>query len=469
MGAPVRIDFGTQSNPGRYGTETGPRHINAYVERVDEGQPNYPIYATEGFVEHAEVETGIKTRGLISTDNEIFGLIGTRFLSVTVAGDVTLHGAIAGSDDVFMARNAADTPQIAIVGEGLRYIWDGTTLSTISDSDLPPPVGVTFADQRLIYAIADGRLFWSDIDAAGSIDALSFATAEGAPDGLVNVYTHNLNVWLPGTRTTEVWKSTANADDPFQRLGGGVIPHGCAAPHSMKAVGETLLWVNDKYQVVAAVGLAVQIVSNHAVSLAIESVMDKKTIIAFVYYSGGNGFYVLSCPAWTWQFNVNTQRWLERASNGRDHWRARHSAPLNDKWYVGDTYDGKINRIDPDIFDENGDALVWTLRSAPVHAFPNRVSVDRLLLDFETGVGLNSTDTHKSNPEVGMRYSDDGGKSWSNQLLRSLGTQGAHMERVTYSGLGCTGRHGRIWELQVSAPVARALRYAAIEGDPVGT
>lgn len=469
MGAPIRIDFGTQSNPGRYGTETGPRHINAYVEKVEEGQPSYPIYASEGLDELVDVDDAVKTRGMVSTDSEIFALIGTKFVSVNSVGDLTEIGGIPGQDDVFMARNAAETAQIAIVGEGVRYISDGTTLATISDSDLPPPVGVTFADQRLIYPIADGRLFWSDIDAADSIDALSFATAEGAPDGLVTAYTHKLDVWLPGTKTTEIWRSTANADDPFQRMGGGFIPHGCPAPHSMKSVGDVLFWVNDKHQVVGAMGYVPQIVSNHAVSRAIESVSNKKSIVGFVYYSGGNGFYVLTCDDWTWQLNVTTMRWFERQSNGLSCWRGRHSAQLASKWYVGDAADGRINRIDPEVYDENGTQLVWTLRTAPVHAFPNRISVDRLLLDFEMGVGINSTDTHASTPQVGMRYSDDGGKSFSNQLLRSLGVQGAHMDRVTYSGLGCTGRHGRIWELQVSAPVARALRYAAIEGDAVGT
>ena len=467
MGAPLRIDFGTQSNGGRYGSDTGPRHINAYVEKVEEGQPNYPIYVAEGLEEFTEIDDAIKTRGMVATDSTLYSLIGTKFVGVDISGVVTEHGGIAGGDDVFMARNQAG--QVAIVGDGVRYLFSGGALASLSDTDLPPPIGVTFADQRLIYPIADGRLFWSDLDAAGDIDALSFSTAEGAPDGLVGAFAHRLDIWLPGTKTTEIWRSTANPDDPFQRMSGGFIPHGCAAPHSMKSLGETLIWVNDKAQVVAAQGYAPQVVSNHAVTRAIEDVTNKKAIVGFTYFSGGNGFYVLTCDEWTWQFNINTMRWFERMSDNRDNWRARHSAQLGNEWYVGDSYDGQINRVGRDIFDENGDPLVWTVRSAPVHAYPNRVCVDRLHLDFETGVGLASTDTHESNPEVGMRFSDDGGKSWSNQLLRSLGADGAHMQRVTYDGLGCTGRHGRIWELQVSAPVARALRYAAIEGDAIGT
>lgn len=469
MGAPVRIDFGTQSNAGRYGPDTGPRHINAYVEQVIEGQPNYPIYAAPGLDSYATITGGGKTRGMISTDSELFTLSGTKFVNFNQAGVMTDIGGIAGSGDVFMARNAADNPQIAIVAEGIRYIYSAGTLTTLSDTDLPPPIGVTFADQRLIYPIADGRLFWSDIDAADSVDALSFATAEGAPDGLVGAFAHKLDIWLPGTRTTEIWRSTANADDPFQRMSGGFIQHGCSAPHSMKSLGETILWINDKDQVVAATGYAPQVVSNHAVSRDIASVADKQQIVGFTYYSGGTGFYVITCDAWTWQLNITTMKWFERQSDQMANWRGRHAAPFGNDWIIGDVADGLLHRSDQETFDENGEPLVWTLRSSPVHAYPNRMCVDRLHLDFVTGVGINSTDEHASDPQVGMRYSDDGGKSWSSQLTKTLGADGHHETRVTFDGLGCTGRGGRIWELQVSAPVARGLRYAAIEGDLIGT
>jgi hypothetical protein len=467
MGGPHRIDFGTQSNAGRYGPDTGPRHINAFVEKVEEGQPNYPIYATEGLDSFATITNGTKCRGMVSSDSTLYSLVGTVFSQVNSAGVVTVIGGIAGQDDVFMARNSVG--QVAIVGNGIRYIYDGTTLSTITDSDLPPPTGTAFSDQRLLYSVADGRLFWSDIDAAGDINALSFATAEAAPDGLSGVFTHKIDIWLPGTRTTEVWRSTANADDPFQRVAGGVIPHGCPAPHSMKNVGDVIFWVNDKDQVVATAAYMPQVVSNHAVSRSIAAVDDKSTIVGFAYFSGGTGHYVITCDEWTWQYNTTTQRWFERQSYGMPNWRARHSAPLGGNWIVGDQSAGVLYRIDPDTFDENGQPMVMTLRSAPVHAWPNRICVDRLLLNFVTGVGLNSTDEHESDPQIGMRFSDDGGRSWSNQLTRSLGAEGAYETRVTFDGLGCTGRQGRIWELQCSAPVVRSLRYAAIEGDVIGT
>jgi hypothetical protein len=68
-----------------------------------------------------------------------------------------------------------------------------------------------------------------------------------------------------------------------------------------------------------------------------------------------------------------------------------------------------------------------------------------------------------------LRWSDDGGRTWSNQIFRALGAVGQYGTRVTFDGLGITGRAGRILELEISSPVVRSLMYAAIEGDPAGT
>lgn len=469
MGEPIRIDFGTQSNAGRYGPDTGPRHINARIEKVEEGQPNFPIYACEGLDEYETVSGGGGCRGLLSMGSELLTLSGKVLARTSIAGDTSIVAGIAGDGDVFMVRNGADVPQAAIIAPGVRYIYSAGTLTSFSDSDLPPPVGVTFADQRLILPIADGRLFWTDIDDASSVDALSFATAEGAPDGLVGAYAHKLQVWLPGKDSTEVWQSTANADDPFQRVPGGFIPHGSHSPHTMKALGDVLFWVTDKNQVVAGSVGAVQVVSHNAISRDIESVPDKNSIVGFTYHSGGSGYYVLTCAAWTWQYCINTGKWFERTSNGRANWRGRHSAKFGDRWVIGDGAAATLYSVNKDTFSENGEPYLWTLRSAPMHAYPNRICVDRLHLDFVTGVGVNSDDEHEANPRVGMRYSDDGGRSWSPQLTRGLGRDGQHRVRVTFDGLGATGSQGRIWELEASAPVARGLMYAAIEGDVIGT
>ncbi len=369
-----------------------------------------------------------------------------------------------------MARNAkAITPQVVLVSDGNPYYVESGVLHSLSDADLPSPNSVTFADQRVIFGIPDGRIFWSDIDDVTSIDALSFATAEGAPDGLVRVFTHRLDIWIFGKETTEIWRSTANVDSPFQRVSGGFIPLGCLAPFSIATLADQMFWIGDDSIVYTTNGYAPQALYHPSVSRSIESTADKDRIAGCTYSIGGAGFYELSGPDFTWTLNVSTNKWFQRQSYNRTRAKSQFAVAFGGNTIVGDSEEPKIYSLDQSTFVEDTDPLVWTLQSPPMHAYPNRISVDRFYADLIFGVGIHSTDNDEANPLVGLRWSDDGGQSFSRQIFKPLGADGQHQTRAVWNNLGTTGRQGRIWELQVSAPVVRGLRYAAVEGDSIGT
>src|SRR3990167_10630580 len=187
MGAePIPISFGTQSDPARYGPETGPRHINAYVEKTEEGEPPLPIYCMPGLDLFSTISGGGKCRGMeVVNDNTLLVLSGNTLVTVDMAGTATSVGTITGNQNAIMARNAAAITQVAIVMDGNPFVYSAGTLTAISDTDLPSPNSVFFLDQRVVYPINDGRFFWSDIDDVTAINALSFATAERSEEGLV--------------------------------------------------------------------------------------------------------------------------------------------------------------------------------------------------------------------------------------------------------------------------------------------
>lgn len=472
MGDPIRIEFGTQSDPGRYGPEAGPRHINAYVEETIEGQPPLPIYSTPGLTTFATISGGGATRGMISMDpTNMVALSGNQLVRIDNLGTVTIIGSIAGTAFATMARNSAAVPQLAIVVDGNPYVVTNYVLAAINDPQLPAPNSVFFLDQRLVFTIPDGRLFWTDIDAI-NVDALSFATAEGAPDGLIRGFAHRLDAWLFGAETTEIWRSTSDATSAFQRVSGGFIPKGCSAPFSVAELGQTIYWIGDDFIPYSALGYTMKPLNHGPVCRAIKGCADKGLITGFSYYQDGYGFWEISggsATPWTWVYNESTDKWFEKQSYGMTRSRVQFGVHFAGSNVVGNTSAGVLYTMNSSSFDEAGNDMVMTLRSSPMHSYPNRVSVDRLYADFVTGVGLNSIDTDEANPSVGLRWSDDGGRSFSRQIVKSLGTQGSYETRVVWNSLGITGRQGRIWELQVSSPVIRAVRYAAIEGEEVGT
>src|SRR3990167_1524342 len=180
---PIRLDFGTSSDPGRNGADAGPMHWNCYVEPVAQGKHQAPLHASDGYSTFATITNGGACRGLIEMGQAIYGVFGTILAKVSTTGTVTEIGGIPGTGKVSMAHNDASPRQFVIAADGNRYLCTNDAVSDLTDPDLPTPASVTFLNQRILYGIPDGRVFFSAVDDATSISSLDFFTAEGNPDG----------------------------------------------------------------------------------------------------------------------------------------------------------------------------------------------------------------------------------------------------------------------------------------------
>ena len=89
--------------------------------------------------------------------------------------------------------------------------------------------------------------------------------------------------------------------------------------------------------------------------------------------------------------------------------------------------------------------------------------IDCTGLDILPGVGLNSSSPELLDPEMMIRWSDDGGYSWSAERRVELGRLGQTVKRAVIRRLGRTTQQGRIFEFSVSAAVARAWLGASVD------
>ncbi len=91
------------------------------------------------------------------------------------------------------------------------------------------------------------------------------------------------------------------------------------------------------------------------------------------------------------------------------------------------------------------------LRRAPIILNENyAVPFSQLEVLLESGLGLQGAGLG-SDPKVMMRYSSDGGHTWSNERLASAGKTGNYRQRVRWKRLG-VGRE-RVFEISVSDPI----------------
>ena len=89
----------------------------------------------------------------------------------------------------------------------------------------------------------------------------------------------------------------------------------------------------------------------------------------------------------------------------------------------------------------------------------NRLRHAALTLAVETGVGL--TTGQGSDPQIMLRWSDDGGHTWSNEHWLSMGPEGDFDRRMIWRRLGAP--RDRIYEISGSDPVSIAISDAFVE------
>ena len=188
-------------------------------------------------------------------------------------------------------------------------------------------------------------------------------------------------------------------------------------------------------------------------------------------------------------FDVATGAWHERASFQAGQFnrhRANNMCNFGGTIIVGDYQNGNIYSFDLTVYADNGQPQKWlrSWRALPTGANNlTRTIQHAMQLDCETGVGLNGysfsdafalqtengntiitedgntiiTDflpTLGADPQVMLRWSDDGGHTWSNEHWKSMGRIGQFGTRTIWRRLGATMKiRDRVYELSGTDPV----------------
>ena len=441
--------------------------VNLFPEIVPEGgkDPGY-LQRAPGLKLLATVGFG-PIRGLwafSAQDGTGFVVSGTQLYKINNSYTATLIGSVSGTGPVSMADNGT---QLFIACNGPSYIYNNTTgaFGAITDPDFPGAVTVCYLDGYFVFNEPNSQRLWvTQLLDGTSIDPLDFASAEGSPDGLVAVASNFREVWAFGTNSIEVWYDSGNTDFPLQRIQGAFNELGCAAPFSVAKMDNGMFWLGRDRRgqgiVYRANGYQGQRISTHAVEWQIQQYSDLTDAVAYTYQQDGHSFYVLIFPTanTTWVYDAATQAWHERAGfvNGAF---TRHSSncqmAFNNKIVVGDYENGNIYSFDLDYFSDNESPQRW-LRSW--RALPTgennlkRTAQHSLQLDIESGVGINLG--QGSDPQVMLRWSDDGGHTWSNEHWAPIGKIGQYYRRVFWRRMGMTLKiRDRVYEVTGTDPV----------------
>jgi len=477
------------------------RMVNLFAEAIpNEGKEAGFLNRAPGLSLLTTVGIG-PVRGLWSFEGFMYAVSGNTLYKINSSYTATALGTVAGTGQVSMSDNGT---QLFVAANGPSYIYNSNTnvFQQITDPDFPGALTVSYLDGYFIFNEPNSQKIWvtSLLDGL-SIDPLDFASAEGSPDGLVAVIVNNREAWLFGTNSIEVWYDAGTPDFPLARIQGASNEIGCAAAFSVAKLDNSIFWLgqdargrgivyrNNGYTGVRA--------SNHAIEWQIQQYGDISNAIAYTYQQDGHSFYVLTFPTVqkTWVYDVVTQSWHERAgwSNGNFiRYRPNCQTAYNNEVILGDYESGNLYAYDLDVYADNGQIQKWLRSWRVIPSGQNnlrRTAQHSLQLDCETGVGLNGIDVDDNvewffytssgdqlvtntgdlllfsppvvqgaNPEVMLRWSDDGGHTWSNEHWASMGRIGQYGRRVFWRRLGMTMKlRDRVYEVSGTDPVKIAI------------
>ena len=449
------------------------RMVNLFPEIVPEaGKEPAFLQRAPGLRFLATVGTG-PIRGLWMLGDYMYVVSGTTMYKLNSSYAATSIGTVSGTGPVSIADNGT---QIFVAANGPSYIYNATTdvFAQITDPDFPGAVNVGYLDGYFVFNEPNSQRVWvtSLLDGL-SVDPLDFASAEGAPDQLVGLIIDHREAWLFGTNSVEVWYDAGLVDFPLQRIQGAFNEIGCLAPYSIAKMDNGIFWLGADARgrgiVYRANGYTGQRVSTHAVEWQIQQYDTLNDAVAYTYQQDGHTFYVLNFPSAnaTWVYDAATQAWHERAgwNNGAfTRHRGNCQVAYNNEIVIGDYQNGNVYAFDLDVYADNGGIQKWlrTWRALPTGQNNlRRTAQHAMQLDIETGVGLNLG--QGSDPQLMLRWSDDGGHTWSSEHWTSAGKIGQYYRRAFWRRLGMTMKlRDRVYEVSMTDPVKTYIMGAEL-------
>ena len=353
--------------------------------------------------------------------------------------------------------------------------------TVIPSSDGPFTGGdvVDIVDNYFVYNRPSSQQ-WGSSDLLSPVSgALSYGTKDGAPDKLVSLIVDHREVYLLGESSSEVWVDVGAVPFPFQRIPGTSTQHGIAAKFSMARLGNSFAYVSrnlrGQAQIMQMNGYVPQRISTHAVE---NSLLDQPitNAIAWTYQLEGHEVYVVTFPSigtngLTWAYDTSTglwHKWLWTNNLGQfERHRGNCAALFQGYVMVGDYENGNIYRLDQSNYTDNGQNVKRVRRCPHIVTDLQRQFFEELQIQFQPGIGLTglttplNDETVGADPQAMLRWSNDGGSTWSNEHWASIGKVGKYQNRAIWRRLGWS--RDRIFEVVVTDPVKAVIVSANLK------
>lgn len=431
-----------------------------FMVRLDQqdGNSNLALVGVPGSVLFCATGGSGDCRAMKVWKGDLYALVGNTLYRVSAAGTATSVGTVSNSTGIAQIAVGITHMMICDGSKGYYREETDTTLTQITDEDFPAAVSsCCYLDGFFLATVSGSDEFVkSASEDASSWDGLDFASAEDSPDSALFGFARNRVLHIFGEETTELFVNTGDTSFPFTRIAGAVWPFGLGAIRSVAEGPDGLFFLDDKLRIRMAAGYESIPISTQQVEYHIRQYDKTDDAVGWCYTADGHSCYALTFPAGpkTWVFDAATKFWHTRSTGypaGR--YFGNCAAWFADKTIIGDWQNGNLYAVDPGVYTDGGRTIRSMRISQAVQAGGANIFHGGLRLEFETGVGLPTG--QGSDPMAMLDWTDDGGKTWSNERMLPMGKIGEYRHEVWAHKLGRSKR--RNYRLAITDPVKRVL------------
>lgn len=358
------------------------------------------MYQQPGLTQYA---TGTGTdRGGVWNERQQnhFRVSGGSFIEVATNGTVNTIGAIGGTDQASLPYSFNTQ---AIIANGRMWLYDGVTLSEITDPELGNPIDGVWVDGY--YFLTDGEnIYHTQINDESLVDPLQFATSEYSPDPTVGLgLTTDNKVIVFNRYTVEYFINTANENFAFTRVPSRAVKYGLVATHAKCEIGGQYFFLGGPKEgqiSVYALGIGqakevagrevTRVLQQYDESDLTEAVMESRVIEDYQYLILHLPNEVLLCnlklssdPNVAWSI-------LKSDVPNDTPWRGLNGVfeASRGEWVYGDKLDNTIGFLDESVATHYGNLAECILYTPFVYL--EEMSIDEL--EIFTIPGFNSVD-----------------------------------------------------------------------------
>lgn len=367
-------------------------------------------------------------------------------------------------------RMAAANGQLAIVVGGALYAYQGSTLTLIQFFDdgvsrLPSFSSVVVLYNIFVFSVAGStQFFFSKVGDATTINAANFGNAQTEPSPIIEMQVLAEEIYFCKAKAIEIWDFTGSLTAPFAESQGRTFAKGCASQGAVVTnVDNTLVWVADDFSVYRSSNIPIKISTNY-IDDRIRACGQLGVAASLAFYLGveGHALYILNLPtineSYAWDASTKEwARWGSEIPNSTDPGLfigACAAGQASSDIFVGSYNSGEVYTLDSSTYSDAGQAIK-TVASGAILLEDGNTRCNNVALQCVRGGGTNI-----DNPVVEMRFSDDGGRTWSSWLQSHLGFAGGYTYKAVWRYLGAMNQPGRYFEFSVSDSVPFTIESA---------